>query len=307
MNASSDRIALPAPAPAHTGMTSRLVRVTHRAARAPLIALGRGKRLLVLWGFFLFLLLPLYWMVNCSLKTNTEIQDSGSRGLVPHDITLANYAAILGSGDWLGSFFNSFLYVGLNVALCVIAAVPAAYAFSRWRFRGDKHLFFWLLTNRMAPGAVFMTPMIALYSSIGIYDTHWAVALAHCLFNLPLAIWILEGFMSGIPKELDETAFIDGMGFGRFFRKVFLPLIKPGIGVAAFFCFLFSWTELLLAKSLTEEATMPIVVKLTTCCGAEGWDWGVFTAAGVLTMIPGMLMVFFIRNYIAKGFAMGRV
>ena len=97
--------------------------------------------------------------------------------------------------------------------ISVSFALPAAYAFSRYRFLGDKHLFFWLLTNRMAPPAVFALPFLQLYSSIGLFDTHIAVALAHCLFNIPLAVWILEGFMSGVPKEIDETAYLDGYSF----------------------------------------------------------------------------------------------
>ncbi|MDZ7636752.1 MAG: ABC transporter permease subunit [Bryobacterales bacterium] len=137
----------------------------------------------------------------------------------------------------------------MNTVISVTVALPAAYAFSRYRFLGDKHLFFWLLTNRMAPPAVFALPFFQLYSAIGLFDTHIAVALAHCLFNIPLAVWILEGFMSGVPKELDETAYVDG-----YTLPALLPhasscrLIAAGIGVAAFFCFMFSWVELLLAK-----------------------------------------------------------
>ena len=85
-------------------------------------------------------------------------------------------------------------------------ALPAAYAFSRYRFLGDKQLFFWLLTNRMAPPAVFALPFFQLYSAVGLFDTHIAVALAHCLFTVPLSVWILEGFFSGVPTELDEMA-----------------------------------------------------------------------------------------------------
>jgi glycerol transport system permease protein len=255
--------------------------------------------------YFAFLLVPLYWMVNCSFRSTTEILTE--RAWYPRQPTTANYAKILGSPDWRRSFVNSLGYVSINVVLVLAAAVPAAYAFSRWRFRGDKHLFFWLLTNRMAPGAIFVIPMVQLYTNLKLHDTLWAVALAHCLFNLPLAVWILEGFMGGIPKELDETAFVDGMSFGRFFVKIFLPLIRPGIGVTAFFCFLFSWTELLLASTLTVTDVKPLVVTMTRSQAAEGWDWGVLTAVGVLTMVPGTVMVYFIRNYIAKGFAMGRV
>jgi hypothetical protein len=142
-------------------------------------------------------------------------------------------------------------------------ALPAAYAFSRYRFLGDKHLFFWLLSNRMAPAAVFALPFFNLYSAINLFDTPWAVALAHCIFNVPLAVWILEGFVSGVPREIDETAFLDGYSFPRFFVKILVPLIASGIGVAAFFCFMFSWVELLLARTLTSVNAKPISAIMT--------------------------------------------
>jgi ABC-type glycerol-3-phosphate transport system permease component len=123
----------------------------------------------------------------------------------------------------------------MNMVITLTVALPAAYAFSRFKFVGDKHLFFWLLTNRMAPPAVFLLPFFQLYSSVGLFDTHIAVALAHCLFNVPLAVWILEGFMSSVPREIDETAYIDGYSFPKFFIKIFLPMIRSGIGVSAFF------------------------------------------------------------------------
>ena len=173
------------------------------------------------------------------------------------------------------------------------------------RFLGDKHLFFWLLTNRMAPPAVFALPFFQLYSSVGLFDTHIAVALAHCLFNVPLAVWILEGFMRGVPREIDETAYIDGYSFPRFFVRIFMPLIASGIGVAAFFCFMFSWVELLLARTLTAVDAKPIAATMTRTVSASGLDWGVLAAAGVLTIMPGALVICFVRNYIAKGFALG--
>jgi hypothetical protein len=102
-------------------------------------------------------------------------------------------------------------------------------------------------------------------------DTHIAVALAHLLFNVPLAVWILEGFMSGIPREIDETAYIDGYSFPRFFVTIFMPLIKAGIGVAAFFCFMFSWVELLLARTLTSVNAKPIVATMTRTVRPRAW------------------------------------
>ena len=255
--------------------------------------------------YILFLMLPIYWLVNMSLKTNTEITSTFT--LWPEDLTLANYITILTDPSWYMGYVNSLIYVVLNTAISIAVALPAAYAFSRYRFLGDKHLFFWLLTNRMAPPAVFALPFFQLYSSVGLFDTHIAVALAHCLFNVPLAVCILEGFMRGVPKEIDETAYIDGYSFGAFFGKIFLPLIASGVGVAAFFCFMFSWVELLLSRTLTSVNAKPIAATMTRTVSASGMDWGVLAAAGVLTIIPGALVIYFVRNYIAKGFALGRV
>lgn len=264
-----------------------------------------SSRTVVMTLYLVFLLLPIYWLLNMSLKTNSEILNGLT--LWPRDLTLANYITILSDPAWYMGYVNSLIYVTLNTVISLAVALPAAYAFSRYHFMGDKHLFFWLLTNRMAPPAVFALPFFQLYSSVGLFDTHIAVALAHCLFNVPLAVWILEGFMRGVPKEIDETAYIDGYSFGSFFVKIFTPLIASGIGVAAFFCFMFSWVELLLSRTLTTVDAKPIAAVMTRTQGASGIDWGVLAAAGILTIVPGALVIYFVRNYIAKGFALGRV
>ncbi|GAB3539879.1 carbohydrate ABC transporter permease [Noviherbaspirillum agri] len=259
----------------------------------------------VLALYLLLSLLPIYWMLNMSLKTNEEIV--GALTMWPANLTFDNFKTIFTDASWYDGYINSIIYVLINMVLSVAVALPAAYAFSRYSFLGDKHLFFWLLTNRMTPPAVFLLPFFQLYSTVGLMDTHLAVALAHMVFNVPLAVWILEGFMSGIPKEIDETAYIDGYSFPKFFVKIFLPMIKSGIGVTAFFCFMFSWVELLLARTLTSVSAKPISATMTRTVSAAGMDWGVLAAAGVLTIVPGALVIWFVRHYIAKGFAMGRV
>ena len=255
--------------------------------------------------YILLLLLPIYWLVNMSFKTTNEIL--GSFTLWPNQFTFENYLKIFTDSTWYMGYVNSIVYVLINTVISVSVALPAAYAFSRYKFLGDKHLFFWLLTNRMAPPAVFALPFFQLYSAIELFDTHIAVALSHCLFNIPLAVWILEGFMSGIPKELDETAYVDGYPFWHFFLKIFIPAIAAGIGVAAFFCFLFSWVELLLAKTLTSVEAKPIAATMTRTVSTAGYELGLLSAAGTLTIIPGAFVIYFVRNYIAKGFALGRV
>ena len=255
--------------------------------------------------YIVFLMLPIYWLLNMSFKTTNEIL--GAFSLWPQDFTLANYKKIFTDSTWYSGYINSLTYVVINTVISVTAALPAAYAFSRYRFLGDKHLFFWLLTNRMAPPAVFALPFFQLYSAMNLFDTHIAVALAHCLFNIPLAVWILEGFMSAVPKELDETAYVDGYSFPRFFVKIFIPTITAGIGVTAFFCFMFSWVELLLAKNLTSVAAKPIAATMTRTASTAGYELGLLAAAGTLTIVPGAFVIYFVRHYIAKGFALGRV
>ncbi len=262
-------------------------------------------RAIVPIAYILFLMLPIYWLVSMSFKTTNEIL--GGFSLFPQSWTFENYMTIFTDPTWYSGYFNSIIYVSLNTVISLTVALPAAYAFSRYRFMGDKHLFFWLLTNRMAPAAVFALPFFQLYSAVGLFDTHLAVALAHALFNIPLAVWILEGFMSSVPKELDETAYVDGHSFPSFFIKVFIPAIKSGIGVTAFFCFMFSWVELLLAKTLTSVAAKPIAAVMTKTSSSAGFELGLLAAAGVLTIIPGAIVIYFVRNYIAKGFALGRV
>lgn len=281
---------------------ARALPAARAAARAERFPWGRVA---VMTLYLLFLLVPIYWLVTMSLKTNREITSTFT--LFPRDLTFDNYRTILTDPSWYMGYVNSILYVTMNVAISLAVALPAAYAFSRYRFMGDKHLFFWLLSNRMAPPAVFALPFFQLYSSVGLFDTHIAVALAHTLFNVPLAVWILEGFMRGVPKEIDETAYVDGYGFPRFFVTIFMPLIASGIGVAAFFTFMFSWVELLLSRTLTSVNAKPIAATMTRTVSASGMDWGVLAAAGVLTIIPGALVIWFVRNYIAKGFALGRV
>ena len=256
-------------------------------------------------AYVFFLMVPIYWLLNISFKTTNEIL--GGFTIYPHQFTLASYVTILTDPDWYLGYVNSIEYVVINTILSVSVALPAAYAFSRYRFLGDKHLFFWLLSNRMAPPAVFALPVFQLYSEVGLFDTPWAVALSHTLFNIPLAVWILEGFMSGVPKALDETAFVDGYSFPRFFFRIFIPTIAAGIGVACFFCFMFSWVELLLAKTLTAVAAKPIAAIMTKTASASGYQLGLLAAAGSLTLIPGAVVIYFVRNYIAKGFALGRV
>ena len=256
--------------------------------------------------YIVLLLLPIAWLVGMSFKTNREITQAFT--WLPQAPTLRNYETIFGDAAWYMGYVNSLTYVLINVAICLLVAIPAAYAFSRSRFVGDRQLFFWLLAVRMTPPAVLLVPLFQLYSDFGLIDTHIAVALAHCLFNVPIAIWILESFISAIPREVDEMARLDGYSLPRFFVRILIPLIAPGLGVTAFFCFMFSWVELLLASALTTIDAKPIGAIMSRAGGALGFiNLGLIAAVSVLAIIPGVVMIYFVRHHVARGFALGQV
>ncbi len=255
--------------------------------------------------YILFILIPLYWLLIMSFKTNAEI--GGSITLYPHLPTLDNYLLIFSDKSWYMGYINAIVYVLINVSLSLLVAIPAAYSFSRYAFFGDRGLFWGFLTFRMMAPAILLIPMVQIFSILGLIDTTIAVALAHCFFNIPIAIWILEGFISSVPKEIDEMAKIDGYGFLKYFYKILLPQIAPGIAVTAFFCFLFSWVEILLANALTVVDAKPIGAIMTRVASVFVANISILSAAGILTLIPGVIFVIFVKKHLAKGFSMGRI
>jgi len=264
------------------------------------------KRTSLAPAIYVFLLMvPIYWLINMSFKTNAEI--GSGLTLIPQNPTLANYWVIFSDPSWYMGYLNSIIYVLMNVAISVVVAIPAAYAFSRYRFFGDRILFFWFLAFRMTAPAILLVPFVQIFSELNLIDTHFAVALAHSFFNVPIAIWILEGFVSSVPREMDESAKADGYGLVRFFTRILLPQIAPGIAVTAFFCFMFSWVELLLANALTTIDAKPIGAIMTRAGGVLSANIALLSAASVLTLIPGALLIFFVRRHLARGFSLGQV
>lgn len=255
--------------------------------------------------YVVLLMVPIYWLIVMSVKTNAEIR--GGLTLLPQAPTLANFQLIFTDPAWYLGYVNAALYVSLNVVIAVTVAVPAAYAFSRYRFHGDRALFFGFLMFRMMAPAILLVPFVQIFSELRLIDTYIAVAIAHCFFNVPIAIWILEGFISAVPREMDESAMMDGHRFPRFFVKILLPQIAPGIAVTAFFCFMFSWVELLLANALTVVQAKPIGGIMTRAGGVLAADIALLAAASVLSLIPGVILIAFMKNHLARGFSMGRV
>jgi glycerol transport system permease protein len=267
---------------------------------------ARVVKVLFLFTAYLFFIFPLYWLISSSFKPTFEIW--GKLTYFPMEIRLDNFVKVV-SGLWGHALLNSIIVCSANVLICLLLGFLASYAFSRFTFAGDKHLYFWLLTNRMAPAAAFSIPFFGIYTGLGMWDTLPAVILTYTLFNLPLSIWILSGFFTGIPKELDEAAAIDGFRLLSFFRRVIIPLMRPGIGVTIFFLWTFSWTEMLLASVLTSSAAKTYTVQLMLVLAAMGFgiDWGAAAASGVISMIPALVALYWVRRYILAGFTFGRI
>lgn len=243
-----------------------------------------------------FIFVPLAQVIMLSF-TSTLPRDDVVKG----SLTLLNYTNVFRTERLAASLMNSTIYVTLNVCVTLIFALPAAYAFARFRFIGDRAAFFALLAFRVTPPVVLSLPVFLLFAQVSLINTPIGIALAHCVFNLPIAIWILESFISAIPREYDETAFLDGHSTVGFIVTRLLPVIAPGIGAAAFFCFMFSWVEVVFARTLTITDGKPITTAIGSLFGFRT-DIGLVMAMTTLSLIPGLIMIWFVRNHISRGF-----
>jgi len=258
------------------------------------------KVILYLFIIFVFLF-PIYFMLITGLKTGTEIETQTT--FYPHKVNTSNFKQMF-SGVWLRCLLNSFKICLLSIALCLPLSFLAAYVFSRIEFVGDTHLYFWLITNRMAPAACFVLPFFAIYNNIGLFDTIWGLTLVYTLFNLPLSIWVTMGFMDVIPKELDEAAFLDGYSVWGYFWKVLIPVMRPALITVGLFIWMFSWTEMIFASTLTSvrAKTLPVQLLVAVTRLGYGVDWGMAAAGGTISIIPGLILIFIARKYLIRGF-----
>ena len=253
-----------------------------------------------LFIFALFIFLPFHPVLTLSFQSTIERPE-----IAAGQFTLVNYLQIFERPELRASLINSISYVLINIGITLPVAFLAAYAFSRHSFVGDKHLFLAILVFRITPPVVLSMPMFQLFSNFNLINQVAGIALAHCLFNIPITIWILESFLSAIPKELDETAFLDGYSIPRFFYKILIPLMMPGIGVAAFFCFMFSWVEVVFARVLTITNGKPISMAINALFGFST-DFGLIMAMTMTSLLPGLIMIWFVRHHIARGFTVGK-
>ena len=277
-------------------------------------------RALAAWtivGLFAF---PLYYWISVAFKDAREIFD------VPPNLwsftpTLGNFEEVFGvslgfdrqrevlpgGGDFrMGPrLWDSIVIAVFSTALAVAISTLAAYALSRMDFRGRHHFVGWVLSTRMMPPVAVAIPMFFIYQRFGLLDTYTGVVLVHALMNLPLAVLLLKSFFDDIPREIDESALVDGASRWLVFRRIVLPMAKGGIAATAVLCFIFSWTEFLFALTLTQTGIKTVPVVSSTFVTSTGTAWGNMAALGAAAMVPAFIFVLLVQKQLVRGLTLG--
>jgi multiple sugar transport system permease protein len=231
----------------------------------------------------------------------------------PHNPTLQNYARLLSPRSDVGQEFltyllNSVLVSSATTVLGVVIAVPAAYAFSRFRFPGRDTLFYSVLVRNMFPGVVFLIPLFAMMRDLRLVNTLWSLILTYLTFGLPLSIWLLKGFYDNIPPQLEQAARIDGASRLQAFLRVVMPLSSPGIIATAIYSFVQAWNEYIYALTfLNSRERLTLPVGLQRFFTEYATDWPGLMAAAFIMSIPVVVMFLILQRYFVRALAEGAV
>ncbi|MBK8033473.1 MAG: ABC transporter permease subunit [Chloroflexi bacterium] len=207
----------------------------------------------------IFTVVPVWWMIVVSARSRVELFNAPT--LIINSFFTQNYTNVITDRTFQGYMVNSLIVSTGNALLVTLLALLATYALSRYKLSGSDNIFFWTITNRMAPPAAFLLPLFLMFTQVTnvklgslnftLYDTHFGLIMLYCVFNLPFAIWLMKGIMDGIPIEMDEAAFVDGATTFGVIRMIILPLAAPGLAVTAILSWIFAWNEYLFAATLT--------------------------------------------------------
>ena len=250
-------------------------------------------------------MIPIFWMVIVSLKTQRDALTIPPNFMfVP---TFDAYTAVWSKDGMIRGLTNSLLVSGLTLAVCLAAGLMAAYAISRFRFRGGQFLLFAMLVTRIFPPVALITPYFLNLNWLGMQDTISGLALAYIGMNLPLAVWMLKGYVDAIPYELEQGAMVDGASRWQAVTRITVPLMAPGLAATAVFVFVGAWNEFLFALVLTsrEARTLPTVI--AEFIGDTGIEWPQIMAASTVALAPVLVATFFLQRHIAAGLTAGAV
>jgi multiple sugar transport system permease protein len=269
---------------------------------------GRG----VLVVLTMFTVLPMFWMILTSLKTQFAAMQYPPQWW-PAEPTLANYRKLLDptgetGSEFLHYFWNSFYVSLITTVLGVVVAVPAAYAFSRFRFPGRTFLFFVVLVRNMFPAVVFLVPLFLLMRKMGLVNTHASLILTYLTFGMPLSIWLLKGFFDNIPVQLEQAARIDGATRFQAFLLIVMPLSTPGIIATSIFSFIGAWNEYVYAYTfLSRQESMTLPVGIQRFFSEFATDWPGLMAATFLMSVPVVVLFLILQKYFVRALTDGAV
>ncbi|MBN9305534.1 MAG: sugar ABC transporter permease [Devosia sp. 67-54] len=253
-----------------------------------------------------FAIAPYVWMVLTSIKPDADITVFPVRYL-PQQVTFGHYQVLLEQTSFLGNLLNSLVIALGAVALGLFASIPAAYAFSRFRFRGRQVLMTQFLVINLFPVVLLIIPLFVMMRSLGLLDTHLGIILGHATFAIPFSVWMLTSYMSGIPPELDEAAMMDGATRLQAIVLVILPLLMPGVVTTGIYIFVTSWNEYLFAMMLSGDAVRTVTVALQLFIGEFTVQWGLLTAGGTLVALPVTILFLIVQRRLVGGLTAGAV
>jgi multiple sugar transport system permease protein len=253
------------------------------------------------------MLAPIVWLGITSIRPIAEIS-TVRLNLIPQNPTLQNYFTVFERYD-MGMYLRNTTLVSLAVvATNLILGVPAAYAMARYSFFGVRALYGGIIFFRMIPPIAAIVPLFMLFEQFRLLGTFTGLIIAHTAFKLPVTIWLLRNFFLDVPRELDDSARVDGGSTMRVMLQIALPLIQPGLAATAVLAFLWTWNDLLVTLVLsTRTNTEMLPLGLTKFVLEYGVDWGSMTAAGMIMFIPTLLFVFVAQRYLIRGLTAGGV
>jgi multiple sugar transport system permease protein len=264
---------------------------------------------LVLLAIAIVGLAPFVILVIISFKTRIQVLEVPPPLTFKAEVIAQNYANVIFDRGFLRYALNSILVTGASVGTALLLGTPAAYAFSRLRFRGRDRLATTILSFRFMPPVAIAIPVLLMMRTINLDDTYPGLILPYVAFTLPLTVWILIGFFDEVPRDLDDAALVDGCTRAGVLWRVMLPLVRPGIIVAAIFGAIFIWNEFLVGLYLVNSQGLK-----TIPLGAAGLisaqrpiDWNVAATVGIVTIIPIFVFSLFVQRYIVRGITAGAV
>lgn len=247
-------------------------------------------------------LFPFLWMLSSSFKTQVDIISWPPK--LFFEPTLANYRKVFEEQDFLKYFINSTIVGGFAVALSLLLGLPAAYSIARFT---QKKLAVFILLARLMPGISFLMPWYIIFSRLDLMDSYVALVLSHMLIALPIVVWIMSSYFEAIPRELEESAMVDGATRQHAFLAIILPLSGPGIITATTLSFIFSWNNFMFSQVLSMEKTKTLPIAVYNFLSYAEVDWGGVMAAAVAIMAPAIALTMIFQKYVVKGLTMGAV